>query len=75
MPASYLSSILQFIMFLSCPVSLDLIDAEWFSDLDAAKESALDWSVDLCGENVIVYEAIENDEGGYSFNKLCAIFA
>jgi len=62
-------------MFLSCPVSFDLIDAEWFEDLDDAKEDALDWSVDLDGENVIVYEAIEGESGEYNFNRLCAMSA
>lgn len=62
-------------MYLSCPVSYDLIDAEWYQDVDDAKENALDWSVELNGENVIVYQAIENDEGEYTFNKLYSIFA
>jgi hypothetical protein len=61
-------------MFVSCPVSFDLIDAEWYDDIDEAKEDALDWSVELSGENVIVYEAI-NNEGDYSFNKLYSICA
>lgn len=62
-------------MFISCPVSFDLIDAEWYDDLDDAKEDALDWSVELSGENVIVYQAVESDDGDYEFNKLCAISA
>lgn len=62
-------------MYLSCPVSYDLIDAEWYQDVDDAKEDALDWSVELNGENVIVYQAIENDEGEYTFNKLYSICA
>jgi len=62
-------------MFLSCPVSLDLIDAQWYQDLDEAKEDALDWSVELSGENVIVYQAVEGKDGDYNFNKLFAISA
>ena len=62
-------------MFLSCPVSFDLIDAEWYDDVNDAKEDALDWSVELSGENVIVYEALEGKDGDYEFNKLCAICA
>lgn len=62
-------------MFVSCPVSFDLIDAEWYDDVDNAKEDALDWSVELNGENVIVYEAIENDDGDYKFNSLYSISA
>lgn len=62
-------------MFLSCPVSFDLIDAEWYQDLDDAKEDALDWSVELAGENVIVYQAVEGEEGDYEFKKLYSVFA
>jgi hypothetical protein len=62
-------------MFLSCPVSFDLIDAEWYDDLDNAREDALDWSVELSGENVIVYQALESEDGAYEFNKLYAISA
>ena len=62
-------------MFLSCPVSFDLIDAEWYQDVDNAKEDALDWSVELSGETVIVYQAVEGEDGDYEFNKLCAISA
>jgi hypothetical protein len=63
------------IMFLSCPVSVDLIDAEWYQDVDNAKEDALDWSVELGGENVIVYQAVEGEDGDYNFNKLYSICA
>jgi len=62
-------------MFLSCPVSFDLIDAEWYQDVDDAKEDALDWSVELSGEKVIVYQALEGEDGEYEFNKLYAISA
>ena len=61
-------------MFLSCPVSFDLIDAEWYQDLDSAKEDALDWSVELSGENVIVYQALESEDGAYEFQKLYSVF-
>jgi len=62
-------------MFVICPASFDLIEAEWFDDLYDAKEDALDWSVELSGENVIVYEAQEDEDGSYDFNKLCSICA
>ena len=62
-------------MFISCPVSFDLIDAEWYSNVDDAREDALDWSVNLNGENVIIYEAIEDDDNSYQFNKLYSICA
>lgn len=62
-------------MFLICPTSFDLEDAEWFDDVYDAKEEALDWSVELAGENVIIYEAIQDDDGAYDFNKLYAICA
>jgi hypothetical protein len=62
-------------MFLSCPVSFDLIDAEWYQDVDDAKEDALDWSVELSGEKVIVYQALESEDGEYEFQKLCAVCA
>lgn len=62
-------------MFLSCPVSYDLIDAEWYQDVDDAKEDALDWSVELSGESVIVYQAEEGEDGEYEFKKLYSICA
>jgi hypothetical protein len=67
-------------MFLICPASFDLEEAQWFLDLDNAKDDALDWSVELNGERVIVYEAIEEKEpnqvyGAYKFNKILAITA
>jgi hypothetical protein len=61
-------------MFIACPVTFILEDAEWFDDIDDAKESALDWSVELSGENVIVYEAIEGNYG-YDFKPLSMISA
>jgi hypothetical protein len=62
-------------MFVSCPVSFDLIDAEWYQDVDNAKEDALDWSAELSGENVIVYRAVEGEDGDYEFKKLYSICA
>lgn len=62
-------------MFICCPVSLDLMDANWHLTLHEAREEALDWSVDMNGENVIVYRAEEEDDGGYKFRKICSIFA
>jgi hypothetical protein len=64
-----------FTMFLICPASFNLDDAEWFDDLYDAKQDALDWSSDLDGEKVFVYEAQEDEDGSYDFKKLCAIFA
>ena len=61
-------------MFLACPVSFDLMDANWYENLDDAREDALDWSVKLAGENVIVYEAVEGD-GAYNFTRLYSICA
>ena len=62
-------------MFVICPGTFDLADAEWFEDIDDAKEEALDWSVELDGRSVIVYEAIEEDDGAYEFKPLSSIFA
>ena len=62
------------VMFLSCPVTFDLQDAEWFDDYQNAVDSALDWSVELNGEKVIVYEAIDGPDG-YDFKQLTSIFA
>ena len=61
-------------MFVACPVTYFLEDAEWFEDIDDAKESALDWSVELSGENVIVYEVI-NGNYGYDFKPVSSIYA
>ena len=62
-------------MFVICPKSFDLIDAEWFDNVYEAKDEALDWSVELSGENVIVYEALEDDDGAYDFQQRYSIFA
>jgi hypothetical protein len=61
-------------MFITCPVTFILEDAEWYDDIDDAKENALDWSAELSGENVIVYEAIEGNYG-YDFKPLSMISA
>ena len=47
---------------------------EDFKSLYDAKDDALVWSVELNGENVVVYEAVENDFG-YKFNPLDSIFS
>ena len=62
------------VMFLSCPVTHDLQGAEWFENLDKAKDDAMNWSVKLNGENVIVYQAIDGPDG-YNFKPLTSIFA
>lgn len=62
-------------MFVICPASFDLADAEWFDTVYEAKEEALDWSVELAGDNVIVYEAVEEEDGAYDFNPLYSVFA
>ena len=61
-------------MFVVCPVSFDLEDGKWHDDLYDAKEDALDWSVELSGENVIVYEAVEGNYG-YDFKPLTKVYA
>ena len=62
-------------MFVSCPASFELIDAEWYQDVDDAKEDALDWSVNLNGETVFVYHALEGEDGDYDFQRLYAVSA
>ena len=61
-------------MFVCCPVSFDLSDADWFDNVNDAKDDALVWSVELNGENVVVYEAVEGN-CGYKFNPLSSIFS
>lgn len=39
-------------------------DATWHETLEDAKEDALDWSVKLCGDEVIVYD--DNDKALYA---------
>ncbi len=45
-------------MFVVLPTGDDFIkdDAQWFGDLEFAYNSALDWSVELNGQCVNVYE-------------------
>ena len=62
-------------MFISCPVSFDLCDAEWFDNVNDAKDDALVWSVELNGESVVVYEALDAGEDGYEFKPLSSVFA
>jgi hypothetical protein len=64
----------QTTMYLSCPVTFDLEDAEWFDNLQSAVDDAMDWSVQLSGENVIVYKAIDGPYG-YDFQPLKSIIA
>ena len=61
-------------MFVCCPVSFDLCDAEWFTNIDDAKDDALNWSVECKGENVVVYEALDTEDG-YTFNPIFSIFS
>ena len=46
-------------MFAILPTSEDFIqdDAEWFTDLEQAYDSALNWSVELDGGQVNIYES------------------
>lgn len=62
-------------MFIACPVHSDLQDAEWYEDLYEAKENALEWSVELHGKDIVIYEAVDGKDGVYDFNKLCHICA
>jgi len=59
-------------MFAILPTNEDFCkdDAEWFTDLDAAYDSAFDWSVELSGSRVNVYEVRHG-----KFNKLTEVFA
>ena len=57
-------------MFAVLPTSLPQDDAEWYTDLDHAYDVAYDWSVDLSGERVNIYEV-----RGMNFIKLTEVFA
>ena len=61
-------------MFVVCPVSFDIEDAAVHDQIEDAKEDAMDWSVELNGENVIVYEAVEGSFG-YDFKPLIKVCA
>lgn len=43
-------------MFLVLPTSLPKDDAEWYTDLEQAYDVAYDWSAELHGEQVNIYE-------------------
>jgi hypothetical protein len=45
-------------------------DIEWYSDLDKAYDSAFDWSVELSGSRVNVYEVRRG-----KFNIIAKVFA
>jgi len=59
-------------MFAVLPTSTDLCkdDAEWCADLDKAYDVAFDWSVELHGDRVNVYEFYAG-----KFVKLAEVFA
>jgi hypothetical protein len=59
-------------MFAVLPTSTNFCkdDAEWYTDLEKAYDVAYDWSVDLHGERVNVYEV----RGG-KFIKMSEVFA
>ena len=50
-------------MFAVLPVGDDFVreDASFFIDLEAAYDSALDWSVELGGRVVYIYEQYKKD--------------
>ena len=60
------------VMFAILPTSEDVCegDAKWFTDLEQAYNSALDWSVELHGERVNVYEVRRG-----KFNPIARVFA
>lgn len=59
-------------MFIVLPTSADFIqeDAEWFTDLEQAYDVAYDWSAELHGQRVNIYEFYAG-----KFNKLTEVFA
>jgi hypothetical protein len=59
-------------MFAILPTDEDFCkdDAEWFTDLDTAYDSAFDWSVELSGSRVNVYEVRRG-----KFNIIAKVFA
>ena len=61
-------------MFVVCPITFDLIDANWYESIEDAKEDAFQWSVELNGESVQVYEAIPENRA-YTLKPLCLIEA
>ncbi len=59
-------------MFAILPVSDDFCrdDAEWYTDLEQAYDSAFDWSVDLNGTVVNIYEEYQGN-----LRPLTSVFA
>jgi hypothetical protein len=59
-------------MFTILPTSGDFCkdDAEWFTDLEQAYDSAFEWSVELHGATVNVYEHYAG-----KFKKIAEVFA
>lgn len=59
-------------MFAILPTSDDycVADAEWFNDLDHAYDSAFDWSVELNGQQVNIYEDCQG-----KLNLITTVFA
>lgn len=59
-------------MFAVLPTSTDFCkeDAEWYTDLEKAYDVAFDWSVELHGDRVNVYEVYQG-----KFIKLTEVFA
>jgi len=59
-------------MFAVLPTSTDFCkdDAEWYTDLDQAYDVAFDWSVQLSGDRVNIYEVYRG-----KFIKLTEVFA
>ena len=59
-------------MFAVLPISEDFCkdDAEWFTDLEQAYDVAYDWSVDLSGCKVNIYESY-----GGKLNLYTTVFA
>jgi hypothetical protein len=56
-------------MFICCPVSWELMDAQWHQNEENAMKDARLWSI-MCDENVNVYRADEIEPGAYQFIKL-----
>lgn len=57
-------------MFAVLPTSLPQDDAEWYTDLEHAYDVAYDWSAELSGDRVNIYEV----RGG-KFIKLTEVFS
>lgn len=61
--------------FISCPSNYSFEDAKWFHTYDEAYESSLQWSVELSGKEVLIYEVVENEADENEFHILCSVFA